>query len=70
MADDPLDKGLLLVDGYHRLAAARRLGRPTLNVELHRCARSDALQYLTAKVSRERGISTSEALRQVMERAR
>jgi hypothetical protein len=64
------EEGFLLVDGYHRLAAARRLGRPTLNVELHRGARSDALQYLTTKVSRERGISPSEALRRVLERAR
>jgi hypothetical protein len=58
------------VDGYHRLAAARRPGRPTLNVELHRGTRSDASQYLTTKVSREQGISPSEALPRVMERAR
>jgi hypothetical protein len=63
------EAGLLLVDGYHRLAAARRLGRATIDVELHRGSRSDAVRFLTTKVSRERGISRSEALRHVMERA-
>jgi hypothetical protein len=64
------ERGLLLVDGYHRLAAARRLGRTTLNVELHHGSRSDALQYLTTKVSRERGTSVGDVLGHVLERAR
>ena len=62
------EEGLLLVDGYHRLAAARRLGRRTLTVELHRGSRTDALRFLTIKVAQEQRISPGGALKHVMER--
>jgi len=37
-------EGLLLVAGYHRLAASRRLGLETVEAEVHTGSRHDALR--------------------------
>jgi hypothetical protein len=53
--------GLLLVDGYHRVAAARRLGLETVDAQMRRGSRRDALRYAATAGAAERGISPEEA---------
>ena len=38
-------EGPLLADGHHRLAAAGRLGRKTVEAEVRAGSRQDALRY-------------------------
>jgi hypothetical protein len=39
------EEGLLLADGYHRVAAARRRGLETIEAEVRLGSRQDALRY-------------------------
>ena len=52
-----LPDSLLLVDGYHRLAAARRLGRTTVRAEVVSGTKADALAFATALAMRDRELS-------------
>jgi hypothetical protein len=54
-------EGLLLADGYHRLAAARRLGLETVEAEVRSGSRHDALRYAARVGAAQRGISPEEA---------
>ena len=54
-------EGLLLVDGYHRVAAARGLGLEYIEAEVRRGSRHDALSYAITVGAAERGISAEEA---------
>ncbi len=54
-------KGLLLADGYHRVAAARRRGLETVEVEVRLGTRNDALPYAATVGATQRGISPEEA---------
>jgi hypothetical protein len=54
-------EGLLLVDGYHRVAAARRLGLETVEAEVRCGSRHDALRYAARVGAAQRGISPEEA---------
>ena len=63
-------EGLLLVDGYHRVAAARRLGLETLEADVRRGSRHDALRYAAAAGAAERGISAEEAASHIERRPR
>lgn len=54
-------EGLLLVDGYHRVAAAQQRGATTIEAEIRHGSRQDALQYAAAKAAAERGTTTDEA---------
>ena len=51
-------EGLLLVDGYHRVAAARRCGLETIEAEVRRGPRHDALRYAATVEAAQRGISS------------
>jgi hypothetical protein len=62
-------QGLLLVDGYHRVAAARRAGRTAINAEITVGSRHEALRWAVANAAAERGISEAEALENVKRRA-
>jgi hypothetical protein len=62
--------GLLLVDGYHRIAAAQRRGAVTIDSEVHQGSRADALRYVAATVADERGVSVEEAMSYVLRRSR
>lgn len=42
------EEGCLLADGYHRLAAARKEGRGTIEAEVRTGSRHDALEYAVA----------------------
>jgi hypothetical protein len=65
---DTPEGGLLLVDGYHRLAAARRCGLETVEAEVRSGSRHDALQYVARVVAAERGISPEEVASYIVER--
>jgi len=54
-------EGLLLADGYHRVAAARRLGLETVEAEVRSGSRHDALRYAATVGAAQRGISPEEA---------
>ena len=53
--------GLLLADGYHRLAAARRRGETTISAEIRRGSRHDALEYAATVAATQRGTTCQEA---------
>ena len=61
-------EGLLLVDGYHRLAAARRCGLESVEAEVRSGSRHDALQYAARVVAAQRGISPEEVASYIVER--
>jgi hypothetical protein len=54
-------EGLLLADGYHRLAAARLRGSETVEAEVRGGSRHDALRYAARVGASQRGISPEEA---------
>ena len=55
--------GLLLADGHHRVAAARRRGADTVDAEIRRGSRSDALRYAVEVGAAQRGVTVDDALR-------
>jgi ParB-like chromosome segregation protein Spo0J len=61
-------EGLLVVDGYHRLAAARRCGLESIEAELRSGSRPDALQYAARVVASQRGISPEDVASYIVER--
>jgi hypothetical protein len=63
-------EGPLLVDGYHRVAAARRLGLETVEAEVISGSREDALRYAAAVGATERGISREEAASYIKRRSK
>jgi ParB-like chromosome segregation protein Spo0J len=54
-------EGLLLADGYHRVAASRRLGLETVEAEVRSGSQHDALRYAAREGASQRGISPEEA---------
>jgi len=54
------EDGLLVADGYHRVAAAQRSGAKTIAAEVRRGSRADALRYATQLGSAQRGLSAEE----------
>jgi ParB-like chromosome segregation protein Spo0J len=61
------DEGLLLVDGYHRVAAARLRGAKTVAAELRRGTREDALGYAVELAAAQRGVSPEAARARIRE---
>ena len=55
-------EGLLLADGYHRVAAARRRGLETVEAEVRCGTRHDALRYAATVGAAQRGISPDAAV--------
>jgi ParB-like chromosome segregation protein Spo0J len=55
------DQSLLLVDGYHRLAAAQQAGRTTVRAELRLGTKAEALQFAVALAQAEVSVSTDQA---------
>jgi ParB-like chromosome segregation protein Spo0J len=62
-------EGLLLADGYHRVAAARLRGEETVDAELRAGSRGDALRYAAATGAAQRGIGVDEALAHIKDRS-
>jgi len=63
-------QGPLLVDGYHRVAAARRLELETIEAEVRRGTRRGALCHAARLGAAERGISVEEATTHIERRGR
>jgi|SRR5215203_5421595 len=63
-------QGPLLVDGYHRVAAAGRPGMGTIEAEVRRGTRREALRHATGLGAAERGISVEEATAHIERRGR
>ncbi len=61
--------GLLLVDGYHRVAAAQRRAQSTIAAEILRGSRGESPQYAVMHAAAQRGLSTDEALRRIEDRS-
>jgi ParB-like chromosome segregation protein Spo0J len=51
------ERGLLLVDGFHRVEAARREGRTTIEAVVRNGSRAEALAYAAELGAKERGIA-------------
>jgi ParB-like chromosome segregation protein Spo0J len=62
------EDGLLVADGYHRLAAARRAGRKTIAADVRRGSRADALRYAIEVASARRGLPAEELATRIRER--
>jgi len=63
-------EGLLLADGYHRVAAARRRGLQTIEAEVRSGSLHDALRYAATVGAAQRGISPEEAASYIERHAR
>jgi hypothetical protein len=63
-------EGLLIADGYHRVAAARRRGLKTVEAEVRRGSRHDALRYAATIGAAQRGVSPEEAASYIKRRGR
>jgi ParB-like nuclease domain len=63
------EDGLLLTDGYHRVAAAQQRGKETIDVEVHHGSREDALRYAAELGAAERGIPLQDALAYIKRRS-
>lgn len=61
------EEGYLLVDGYHRVAAAKLRGASTVPAELRRGSREDAFRYVVELASAERGVSLEMARARILE---
>src|SRR4051794_18200207 len=55
------EDGLLLVDGHHRMAAARSRGARTVTADLRDGSREDALRYAVERATAEREVSSDVA---------
>ena len=64
-----LDDGLLLVDGYHRVEAARRLGRAVVRAEVRQGSRADALRFAVDLAAAGRGVTKGQALDAIRRRS-
>lgn len=62
------EDGLLLVDGYHRVAAAVREGRETIEAEVRPGSRTEALEYAAALGARQRDLSPEEVEEHIIRR--
>jgi ParB-like chromosome segregation protein Spo0J len=49
------DQGLLLADGWHRVAAARARGLDTIEAEIRQGTAHDALRYALTVGAKQRG---------------
>jgi hypothetical protein len=63
------EEGLLLADGYHRIAAALKDGRTTIEADVRRGSRHDALEYAAAVGAAQRGMSSDEVRKHVLKRS-
>ena len=62
------EDGLLLADGYHRIAAAVREGQATIEAEVRKGTRKEALEYAAAAGACQRGLSPDEVKDHIVEK--
>jgi hypothetical protein len=63
-----LDDGLLLADGYHRVAA-RELGRTTIKADVRKGSHRDAIQFAVRLAREQRGLIEEQALEAIRRRS-
>jgi hypothetical protein len=63
------DQGLLLADGYHRVAAAQARGLDTIEAEIRQGTAHDALRYAVTVGATQRGLSQQEVMRRLRQRS-
>ncbi len=59
---------LLLADGYHRVAAARHLGRGVISAEVRKGTRADALRFAAELAQRQRGLREEDVIAAIIRR--
>jgi hypothetical protein len=64
-----IDGRLLLADGYHRVAAAQRLHRTTINGNVRMGTRRDALEFAAELAQQQRGLSREQVMAAITRRA-
>ncbi len=62
-------EGLLLADGYHRLAAAIQIGRDLMPVDLREGTRADAVTFAVQQATRDRSVTPEQARAAIYRRA-
>ena len=63
------EQGLILVDGYHRVAAAQARGRESIEAEIRDGSAHDALRYAATIGAKQRGLSQEEVMRHLRRRS-
>jgi ParB-like chromosome segregation protein Spo0J len=63
------ERGLILADGYHRVAAAQARGLDTVEAEIRHGSAHDALRYAVTLAARQRGLSEQEVMRRLRQRS-
>ena len=63
------EQGLLLADGYHRVAAAQARGLDTIEAEIRHWTEHDALRYAVTVGAKQRGLSQQEVMRPLRQRS-
>jgi ParB-like chromosome segregation protein Spo0J len=62
------EQGLILADGYHRVAAQAR-GLDTIEAEIRHGSAHDALRYAATIAAKQRGLSHEEIMRRLRQRS-
>jgi ParB-like chromosome segregation protein Spo0J len=63
------EQGLLLADGYHRVAAAKARGRDTIEAEIRDGTAHDALEYAVTVGAKQHGLSQQEVTQGLRQRS-
>jgi ParB-like chromosome segregation protein Spo0J len=63
------EQGLLLADGYHRVAAAHACGLDTIEAEIRHGTAHDALRYAVTVGATQHGLSQQEVMRRLRQRS-
>jgi ParB-like chromosome segregation protein Spo0J len=63
------EQGLLLADGYHRVAAAQARGLDTIEAEIRHGSAHDALRYAATIAAEQRGLSQEAIMRRLRQRS-
>jgi ParB-like chromosome segregation protein Spo0J len=63
------EDGLLVADGYHRLAAARLRGKDAIEAEVRHGSRHDALRYAATVGAVQHGVTADEAMEYIRRRS-
>jgi hypothetical protein len=63
------ERGLILADGYHRVAAAQARGSATIETEIRDGSAHDALRYAVTIGAKQRGLSQEEVMQRLRQRS-
>jgi hypothetical protein len=63
------EQGLILADGYHRVAAAQARGLDSIEAEIRHGSAHDALRYAVTIGAEQRGLSPEEVMRRLRQLA-